>query len=140
LDFSEHVIISAAGSASILISGGDWASAAAFSVAGVFVDLDHLIDYWRETGWNTDIPTFMSYFYQRKPKKLLLLLHAWEWIALSAALARAFHSSPLWLFWGILGWLCHLLLDQRFNRLQPLSYFFFYRAHKGFDAKSFYND
>ncbi len=137
MDFSEHLIISAAGSAAILAAGAGLDSAAAFSLAGVFVDLDHLVDYWRETGINARVPHFMKYFSKRMPRRLVLPLHAWEWIALAAA-AAWLSGAPAWAGYAIAGWLIHLILDQRFNRLHRLAYFFSFRAAQGFKAKSLY--
>lgn len=139
MDFSEHVVISAAGSAAILAGGGGWESAAAFSLCGVFIDLDHFADYWRETGFNLDIPRFMKYFSGRKAKKLLLFMHGWELPSLVIAVSLAL-GLPTWVFWGTAGWLVHLLLDQRYNYLHPLAYFWAFRLKHGFDAEKFYTD
>lgn len=136
MDFSEHVVISAAGSAAILAGGGDLASAAAFSAFGIFIDLDHFLDYWRETGFNLDIPRFMSYFSERKVKRMVLFMHGWECCALYTLALLFFHAGAAWPFWGSLGWFMHLLLDQRFNYLQGPSYFFIYRLRHNFDASA----
>lgn len=139
MDFTEHVIISAAGSAAIAAGGGGWEGAAAFTATGVFIDLDHFVDYWRETGHNWDIPRFLKYFDGRKPRKLLLVAHAWEWVALIWA-ACALGGAPAWAHWGCFGWLIHLALDHRFNQLAPLAYFFSYRLSIGFNAKPLFRD
>jgi hypothetical protein len=140
LDFSEHLVISAAGSAAILAGGGDPASAAAFFGVGVFMDLDHVADYWRETGLNADIPRFMGYFSSRSAKKLWLFLHAWEWQLLALGLWLVLAPPWPWMAWGLAGWICHLLLDQRFNHLHPLAYFMAFRFKHGFLAERFYAD
>ena len=103
-------------------------------MAGVFIDLDHLVDYWRETGLNADVPRFMGYFDQRHPKHLWLPLHAWEWCGAAAA-ACASLQAPAWAWGACLGWFFHLCLDQQFNRLHPWSYSFFFRMKLGFEAK-----
>ncbi len=130
-------MISAAGSAAIAVGGGGWESALAFSIAGVFVDLDHFLDYWRETGLNLDLRRFFSYFSSGHPSKLYLILHAWEWCGLAFA-AWALLQGPAWVCWGLLGWFQHLLLDQRFNRLHAMSYFFFFRARHRFHSRILY--
>jgi hypothetical protein len=140
VDFSEHVIISAAGSAAMLAGGLDPAGALAFGVVGVFIDLDHLADYWPETGFNVDVARFMGYFSSRQNKRMLLFLHGWEW-PLGAALALfdvGCHSA--WPYWACVGWLVHLLLDNRFNGLRRWTYFFFYRWSRGFKSEQFYDD
>src|ERR1019366_3601947 len=110
MDFTEHVIISTAGCAALAMSGTGWESAAAFGVMGVFIDLDHFPDYWRENGWELDLPPFFDFFSRYQAKKLVVALHAWEWIALAAAGAFAFGVAS-WVGWGIAGWLLHLILD-----------------------------
>jgi hypothetical protein len=140
LDFSEHLVISGAGSAAILAGGGGWEAAAAFSATGIFIDLDHFVDYWRETGLNRDLPRFMNYFSTRQPKHMLLLLHAWEF-PLLAGVALFFAAEPLpWMAWGLAGWVLHLVLDHKYNRLHKFAYFFFFRLRHGFRSDVFYVD
>ena len=134
MDFSDHLTLSTAASAAIYLATGDPLAAAAFSATGIFIDLDHLIDYFRETGFNTDLSRFMGYFDGRQPRQLWLLLHAWEWALAALALCAAL-GAPAWAWSLSLGWLVHLVLDQRYNNLHPLAYWFFYRARLGFDAK-----
>jgi hypothetical protein len=137
LDFTEHVIISSAGSAALLAGGAGWESATAFGVAGVFIDLDHFLDFWRETRDYLNLPRFMGYFSKQGPKKLVLFMHSWEAVGLFLGWAF-FSGAPAWLLWAGLGWLQHLLLDDRFNRLHPWAYSFLYRASHGFAAKKIY--
>ena len=137
MDFSEHLIISAAGSAAILAAGGDPKSAAAFAATGVFVDLDHFVDYWRETGLNWNLPRFLGYFSRRQVRRLVLPLHAWEGVLLGWGLSLAL-GSPAWVDWAFFGWLQHLLLDQRFNGLHKMAYFFSFRVKQGFKVEKLY--
>ena len=116
------------------------ASAAAFFGVGVFMDLDHLADYWRETGLNADVSRFMNYFSSRSARKLWLFLHAWELPMLATALFLGAASPPHWMAWGLVGWFSHLMLDQRFNHLHPLAYFMVFRFKHGFLAERFYAD
>ena len=140
MDFSEHLIISVAGSAAILAGGGDIRSAAAFTAVGVFMDLDHLADYWPQTGFNTDLARFMTFFSKRENQFMLLFLHGWEW-CLGTFLGLLLAGCSLaWPYWACLAWFVHLLLDQRFNGLHPLSYFFFFRLARGFKSERLYYD
>lgn len=140
MDFSEHLILSGAGSAAIFTGGGGWEAAVAFSATGVFIDLDHLVDYWRETGFNTDVPRFMNYFSTRQPRHLLLFLHAWELIAAALIACLLMATPPGWMIWGMAGWFLHLLLDQKYNHLHKFTYFFFYRLRHGFKTEAFFLD
>jgi hypothetical protein len=137
LDLSEHVLVSAGGAGALALAG-EWQGAALFFGCGVLIDLDHLNDYWRETGFNSDWRRFLGYFDGRHPRHLVLLFHGWEWAALALFLGWRFDAAA-WV-WAGAGWLTHLLLDQRFNRLHPFAYSFLFRASKRFRAGYFYLD
>ena len=139
MDFTEHLALSAAGSAALYLATGDLRAAAAFSVAGVLVDADHVLDYWRETGFNLRRQAFLDFFAVGRPQRLLVPLHGWEW-PLALAVAGAALGAPAWVFAAAAGWLLHLGLDQRYNPLGPLSYSFFYRWRVGFEAEAIFED
>ncbi|HTB22865.1 MAG TPA: hypothetical protein VK914_09180 [bacterium] len=135
----EHASLSLCGAAALYLATADASAAAAFWVAGTLVDVDHLVDYWRDDGFNLRLARFFAYFPGRSPVFLLLPFHAWEWVlGLLAVVLGA--GAPLWV-WGLaMGWLSHLLLDQRFNpSQQPLAYWFAYRWNRGFRASEFYD-
>lgn len=139
MDFTEHVALSAAASAALYLASGDPWAAAAFSVAGVLVDADHVLDYWRETGFNLRRRAFLDFFAVGRPHKLLIPLHGWEW-PLALAVVGAAVGAPAWVFAASAGWLLHLGLDQRYNPLGPLSYLFFYRWSVGFEGEAVFED
>ena len=139
MDGSEHAALAAPVSAAILLSGAGWAAAGAYAVGAVLIDLDHFVDYWRETGFNLDIPRFLPWFEDRGPVRLWVGFHAWEWaLALLAAALGA--GLPAWTSALAAGMLTHLLLDQRYNGLKPLSYFFFWRWRLGFRIEPLYGE
>jgi len=138
MDFTEHLALSAAGSALILLATGSPAAAAAFSVAGVLVDADHVPDYWRETGVNFRRQDFLDHFSVHQPRHLLVPLHGWEWPLALAAAALGL-GLPGWVLAAAAGWFFHLCLDQRYNPLGPYSYFFFYRWRVGFESQAIFH-
>ena len=133
MTFTQHSALSGIGSAAIVTTGGDIESAAAFFVMGVFIDIDHVPDYWRDTGINFRVREFLSFFASYKATRLWLPLHGWEWPAMGFVTALQ-KGSPDWVLWGLAGWSFHLVLDQIFNGLHPLGYFFSFRAAKAFDS------
>ena len=139
MDLSEHMAIGLPGAAGVyLISGNPWA-ALAYGVGAILIDTDHLVDYWRETGFNMDLRRFMGYFENRSPIQSVLFLHAWEWPLLFFSVA-GLSSAPAWA-WGLaLGAFGHLILDQRFNRLHRYAYWFSFRWSRGFNSRSLYDD
>lgn len=109
-------------------------------LAGVFIDSDHLIDYWALKPQRPfSVRDFLdSEKYNKQAKFFFLFLHGWEWLAL------------LIIFTWVSGWnvillsltlsvVLHLALDcyNQINdkKANPLAYFFFFRVLKGFNKK-----
>ncbi len=137
MDLHQHATVSGACAMGIGFGTGDWHGATAFFVLGVFIDLDHLADYWREDGFNLNWRRFLGFFDARLPKRQWLFLHGWEWVAVALGLSFAL-GAPAWMLWGALGWLGHLILDHLSNGLRPWAYFFIYRVKVGFASKKLY--
>jgi hypothetical protein len=136
---SEHSALSAGAAVGIYFYSGSLVEAVAFAIFGILVDLDHLIDYLRETGFNLKIKDFMGYFETRKPLKLWLVFHSWDfWLFIFAV--TFFWDGHYIIMWGLAGWFFHLGLDQFSNRLHPLAYFFVFRLNKKFKAEELYVD
>ncbi len=133
MDLWQHAAVSASLSAGLYLATGDPALAGAFCLSGIFVDLDHVLDYVMEKG-RLDLGDFFDHFGKHRARRLVLVLHAWEWFPLVAAL-WALSARPSWLLGLLLGWLVHLVLDQIVNPLRLTGYFFFYRAGVRFDAR-----
>jgi hypothetical protein len=138
VDGDQHLALSLPAAGALYLATASAPAALAFAVGGVLIDLDHLIDFFRETGWfNTDVKRFLAYFEAREPVHTFLGLHAWEW-PLQFIPAALILGAPAWA-WGLAaGILVHLILDQRYNRLQPWAYSFLYRWAHRFDSWSFY--
>jgi hypothetical protein len=138
VDLNEHALLSACGAACLWAATGDRTAAVAFWAAGTLIDTDHLLDYWRDDGFNLNLPRFFRYFPERGPRYLFLAFHGWEWPILLAG-AAGVTRAPLWIWAVAAAWLVHLGLDQRYNfRQMPACYFFAYRWSRGFLAADFY--
>ena len=85
---------------------------------GVVMDIDHLYDYY-------------LWLIKRKPRRVYVLLHAWEYSILGLAALAVFWSHPL-LMAVVLGHLAHVTSDHLYNGLPRFSYFITYRIAKGF--------
>ena len=88
--------------------------------AGVAVDVDHLLDYYRR-------------WVQRRPNKIFVLFHAWEY-SIAGLLVLVFGYYHPILLAVVLAHLGHVATDHFHNRLTPLAYFILYRAWVGFNA------
>ena len=127
----QHAAASAAISAVLYGVFRSWGMAAACLLSGVFIDLDHILDYLREHGRPFDVKEFFHVCHERKFSQGVLVLHGWEWAAAGAALAWAYHWEP-WLAGLAIGLGQHLVLDQLANGVSPWGYFFLWRFKNGF--------
>ncbi|NLB60486.1 MAG: hypothetical protein GX806_05400 [Lentisphaerae bacterium] len=129
--------------ASLIVSGLVWlwlrsaAAAGACFLAGVFVDLDHVLDYSLQYGrrirWRHLIAVFETGLFEN----IYIFLHAWEWILVMLVLLWLIDWKPA-LLGLLIGFGTHLAMDQIGNRHQPWSYFLFYRMWHRFSGKHYY--
>ena len=105
------------GAAAWFITGSPLAIPVALAT-GVFVDLDHVTDFFDSRD-------------QGRPRHMLRLFHAWEYLLVTLVVVLAFSQHPM-LLTALLAYLSHLLLDQFANRVHPMAYFIVYRAAHGF--------
>ena len=105
-------------------------SVAAF-ISGVFLDIDHVFDYLREYGFRTDVRFFFLSFHKTLYRRVVLFLHAWEWLALLAVSAALVYDNSIVI--GIcIGIGQHLITDQCTNPVCKWGYSISYRARNGF--------
>ena len=114
-------------------------------IGGVFVDLDHLIDYILAFGWHFNLVYFLKGYEFLQSDKIYIFLHAWEWVLL---LFIAYYllrikkiikpRKKLMIF--ILAVACsltfHLLIDTYLDATTTRAYFISYRIKNHFDLKS----
>lgn len=121
-----------------------WKPAVASLISGIFVDLDHIIDYWIEYGLRFDLKQLFNYFDEKNfgnRKKLFFIFHAWEWLIIIAA-AAWLTDWNLWVTGLLVGYGQHIILDEIYNssqyRLRPyvLGYFLLWRWKKRFEFKT----
>lgn len=112
-----------------------WAVLIVF-LAGVFIDLDHLIDFWAlKPRRPFNVRDFLnSESRNEQTKWIFVFLHSWELVTglwLWAFLAH----WPLWQTSMAAGITLHLILDianVRHYKMRPFAYFLVFRAIKGF--------
>ncbi len=130
----QHVIASAAFGAAVYGMTGSAPMAAASVVSGTLIDLDHILDYWRDRPFSFSVRDFFEVCEGYRLTRVFLLMHSLELTVPFFFLA--------WLTRGpvvtglALGWAQHMLLDQLANRIHPGTYFFFWRMRRGFDNPS----
>lgn len=113
------------------------ASFLAAIIGGVFVDLDHFIDYYFVFGFDFRLDYFFNSYQFLKSGKDYIFFHGWEY-ALILAILILFVRSRIAksIFLGLaLGLFFHLVLDTVLNGLPAKSYSIIYRATRNFEAE-----
>ncbi|MFC1621389.1 hypothetical protein ACFL2G_03695 [Candidatus Omnitrophota bacterium] len=106
-----------------------------FLMAGVLIDADHYLDYAREYGISFNFKKI--YNTCKTPtsfKKLILILHSYEFVIILWFLIFVFHLNVLWSYVAV-GFTIHLLIDQATNSVRSLSYFFLFRVLNNFKTE-----
>lgn len=103
----------------------------------VFLDLDHLFDFWRARGFTIDARKFIAETrdggkYFEDAGKIFILLHSWELLILVWAVAIIVNHPCLGISFS-LGFVPHLLWDQVTVAKKPLMYSFIFRVLNHFD-------
>jgi hypothetical protein len=108
------------------------------SAVSVFLDADHLLDYFLANGSDFDPQKFLretktgEYF--NRSGRVIVFLHSWEILLLFFAVAIVLNTLRVY-FAFLLGFVPHLLWDQITYAKSPLLYFFLYRARHKFRKK-----
>jgi hypothetical protein len=136
-----HLVTTAAACAAAYAGTGSAPLVAGMFAGGFLIDVDHIFDYLVFEGRRDLRPSaFLAYYLEGRVRRVVLLLHSYELLALLAALAWL-HGGPL--LWGyVLGMALHLPLDILYNgRLVPGGLVHFYsfavRWRAGFLAARF---
>jgi hypothetical protein len=129
---TQHVATSAGAAVILGLFLRSWPAGFSCFLAGVFIDLDHLVDYWLNRGFNLNPRKFFDFCYFGTSARFLDLLHGYEFIPLLVWAAGIPGYSDIG--WGVTtGYTLHLLGDQFFNtHLNRWTYFFSYRLFHGF--------
>lgn len=133
---AQHVLASGALGAVVYLISRDPKDSVAFFLAGWLVDADHLLDWVRLYGLNTDLHGIYERFCSFQVPKVYIILHSLELVMAFGAICILYPLDSF-LFCIFLGWLLHLLLDMLYNRPRRiLAYFFIYRLIYNFDTAS----
>ena len=133
-----HLVATALACGAVQALTGSAALTAGVAAGGFLIDVDHVFDYVVFEGQRDLRPAvFLSYYTEQRARRVALLLHSYELLALLTALAWAANAVPLWGY--VLGAGLHLPLDIVFNgrvvgkSLVPF-YSLIYRWRGGFEA------
>ena len=127
-----HLVFGTIGGGAVYLASGSPLAGAAFTATHILTDLDHIPDYLIWTTNPRQIGRFLKPDDWGEMSRIVLFLHAFEWLVLMAVLLAAF---PSWeLAATTLGFGAHLIMDFFGNRCckSPLFYFIVYRIIRGF--------
>jgi len=104
-----------------------------FWLGGIFIDVDHYLDYIRETGdMSISLSRMEDLFLNVKEKKFYGLFHSYELILIGVCL-NFFYLKNAWFYGLLAGIAVHLILDALFNPVKARFYFFLYRLNHSFE-------
>lgn len=106
-----------------------------FAILGsVFVDLDHLIDYFVAFGWNFKLDYFLWGYQFLESGKIYVLFHGWEYVVILIVLVVILKSKIVKsiILALALGLLFHISEDVLLNNMPIKSYSIIYRVKNNF--------
>jgi hypothetical protein len=136
---THHIVISLGVSALVWTVFRSSTAALACFLTGVFMDIDHLIDYMIHCGPRFNVKRFFRVFEYETFENIFVFLHSWEFIVIYLALLWLIDWKPV-AIGAVIGIFVHLLLDHFFNDHSKWAYFLSYRLFHRFSAKHFYGD
>ena len=133
---SAHVGFSAIVSAALYTISRSWEMAASCLISGIFIDLDHVIDFFILYGWPFTFKKFFNVFYRELSfKQIFIVLHAWEWMILLFAASWITGWNP-WFVGTLIGCGHHMIIDFINNGGYVRSYFLIWRWRNNFDFET----
>ncbi len=131
---SHHVTVSVGSGVILGLLLRSWVAGLCCCLMGIFIDLDHFIDFWINRGFSLSVGEFLDFCYYGTSPTFYDILHGYEYILLYLWLTTI--PSLHYVGWGLtVGCALHLLSDQLFNRhLNRWTYFLSFRLFHGFDS------
>ena len=130
-----HVIASTAISAGLFGWLKSWPATIACFLSGIFIDLDHHVDYFlSEKRMPKSFRELVEFCEKNPTGKLYLIFHFYELLAFLWAGIYFLRLGDVWVGMAV-GLTTHMIFDQITNPLKPLAYFMFYRIKHQFNRK-----
>ena len=133
-----HVISSGIISYILFLTTNSLSSAIASFLAGVFIDLDHFLDYYLNCGFSCNLKEIYGVLAKHKIAKIYVLLHSYELLSLFWVCIFLIPLSGIYMAMAI-GFTQHIFFDQIFNPITSKGYFLSYRIINKFSKESIIN-
>jgi len=136
MKISQHIAVGVAGSLPVFLLTRSYETTITFFLSNSLIDIDHIIDYWYDYGFNLSRRRFLKACSHAGFTHFFVLLHSFEvlFVILLALFIFRNNSSCIPYILGIfLGFSTHLVSDIIYNKGIKLKYFFiFNRYARGF--------
>ena len=140
MTLKHHLVISTGVTAIFSIWAKSVPALAACFLSGIFIDLDHHLDYFIV---HRRIPLsykkLYDFFSDDAYPKVFILFHSWEALAGFWYLIGILKLDAVWIGSAV-GITAHMICDQMANPLKPLGYFLVYRIKNGFLKRKIMTD
>jgi hypothetical protein len=137
MKIKNHITTSIIISALIFAISKSWIIFTSSLISGVFIDIDHVIDYLLEFRKRFRVNEFFDAYYNDRTLFTMIIFHSWELLIPLNFYAFLISGNP-WIIGIAIGFTQHVALDQIFNHPNGWVYFFFWRVKKGFNLKKMY--
>ena len=133
-----HIIFTAPAAVSLYGMTGSWLGVIGIFISGIFIDIDHFLDYWYDRGMNLNIAKFFEYANTGASSRFFIISHSYELLPLLFMGTRLL--SLHYLFVGLIaGMVIHLILDYinilvnfKYKWQSFIIFSFIFRALAGF--------
>jgi hypothetical protein len=135
-----HAIISGGLAAGLFWWLHSWGAALACFVSGIFIDVDHHLDYFlNRKKVPLDYQELHDYCINDRAGKIYIIFHSYELMVIFGFGIYHFQLNAVWLG-AVLGVTIHIICDQLANPLKPTAYFWIYRQYFGFQRKHLFTN
>ncbi|MFH1038717.1 MAG: hypothetical protein V1789_08645 [PVC group bacterium] len=129
-----HTVLSLVSSGAVYVLSRSRTAALACFLSGIFIDLDHLFEYYYYFGRRRlSVREFFRAADEHIYNKFFLFLHSYELAAVLWILSLAVLRRP-WAWGFSLGFALHIIADHLYNPCAPGTYLLFFRIRHRFDG------
>lgn len=132
-----HIALSTVISCILYVIFKSWGLSTASLITGIFIDVDHTIDYFTARGFRIQWKEFLHFFYKEEHRKITLIFHGWEWLFCLGAAAVLTGFSP-WVTGALIGYGHHMVCDYFYSRASVMTYSLIWRWKNNFDSQTLF--
>jgi CDP-diglyceride synthetase len=133
MKLEHHIAISTIISGILFALFKSWGLSIASFITGVFIDIDHLIDYFKEHGYHIHLREILDFFYKEKHQKITLFFHGWEWLLCLGITVVLTDYNP-WVTGVLIGYEHHIVGDYLYSRANFRTYSLLWRWQNNFNS------